>query len=288
MKVDLVMWTKNGERTLPCVLDRINQVIPNDMINRRFIVDDHSIDHTREIADLFGWKVIFNEGKGISDGANTALKNVESEFFCSFEQDLILAKDWWRKISGLLSDKVAVASGMRFVSQPKYLATLQKYVAKKYRGERYLSSWLRSREASSFTLGKTLDNTIYVTEIMRKIGGFPRLNTTAGVDTVLAYSLENAGYKWHVDYSTQSIHLRSGLREEIEHQYSYGCQLQEIWRSLKFIDVDVPINRFSIVSRLLYSPLTGLIVALKTRQPEILVVHPLIRFYYVKGLLKRS
>jgi glycosyltransferase involved in cell wall biosynthesis len=288
MKVDLVMWTKNGERTLPCVLDRINQVIPNDMINRRFIIDDRSIDRTCEIADLFGWKVIANEGTGISDGANTALKNVESEAFCSFEQDLLLARDWWNIIPQRLGDeKVAVVSGMRFADRPIPLMKLQKYVALKYRGEKYLSSYLKSRELSAFTLGKTLDNTIYRTSVIRDVGGFPKIGTNAGVDTALAYRLEKRGFIWAVDYSVQSVHLRKDLGEELNHQFWHGQQQRNMWFGVKkYTGVTVPVNFKSIVSRLFIAPFTGLFVALKMHDARIVIVHPLVRFYYAWGFLK--
>jgi glycosyltransferase involved in cell wall biosynthesis len=68
-KVDLVMWTKNGAKTLPAVLKRINQVVPEENVNKRLIVDDKSIDCTSEIAKANGWTVIPNEGTGISDGS---------------------------------------------------------------------------------------------------------------------------------------------------------------------------------------------------------------------------
>ena len=79
-RVDLVMWTKNGARTLPAVLKRINEVVPQDFVNQKIVVDDGSSDGTHHIASSFGWQVIPNNGHGISDGANTALKEVTSDF----------------------------------------------------------------------------------------------------------------------------------------------------------------------------------------------------------------
>src|SRR3972149_3503972 len=202
VKVDLVMWTKNGSETLPVVLRRISEVIPETLINKRIIVDDNSSDNTRQIAANFGWTVIPNKGHGISDGANTALANVASEFVISFDQDLLLARDWWTKIPPLLEDsKVAVASGLRFADKPRGIRKLQQYVAKKYRGEANLASWLRSRQMAAFTLGKSLDNTIYKTSTIKSLGGFPRMPVNAGVDTTLAYRLQAAGYHWVVDYN---------------------------------------------------------------------------------------
>lgn len=284
MKVDLVMWTRDGARTLPAVLRRIEQVVPKECVNRKIAVDDKSSDGTVGLLERFGWNVFVNHEGGIGCAANQALNLVETDFFCSFEQDLLLSREWWR-ISKLLTAKTVVASGMRFASQPIYLATLQRYVAKKYRGERYLSSYLKGRRMAAFTLGKTLDNTIYKTSVIRDIGGFPRLETNAGVDSVLAYKLFIQGYKWRVAYDVQSVHLRKGLKDELEHQYWYGTQLKQIWRSIENTGVEPPVNVWSVLSRLLYSPFTGLFVALKTGQPQLVFVHPLIRYYYAKGLL---
>jgi len=287
-EIDLVMWTKNGANTLPSVLERISEVVPDEFVNKKVVTDDSSIDDTRSIAENYGWKVVSNAGRGISDNANTALSNVSSKFFVSFEQDLLLARDWWNRIPSLLRDpKVAAASGMRFASRPPGVRKLQQYVAKKYRGEAYLASWLRARQMAAFTLGKTLDNTIWKTRAIRSVGGFPKIEVNAGVDTTLAYRLQAAGYHWIVDYSVQSIHLRKDLRQELQHQYWYATQLNEIWGRIKTeTNHPPPITRMSVMSRFLTSPFTGVFVAIKTREPSIVYIHPLIRFYYLKGFLE--
>ena len=286
--VDLVMWTKNGAATLPPVLKRISEVIPSSSVNNCIIADDRSTDDTVRIAESFGWQVIPNKGTGISDGANTALNHVTAESFVSFEQDLLLARDWWTKIPKFLENpRVAAASGMRFADKPRGVRLLQKYVAKKYRGEAYLASWLRTRQMAAFTLGKTLDNTIWKTEAVRSVGGFPKIKVNAGVDTTLAYRLQAAGYQWVVDYNVQSTHLRMGLRQELQHQYWYATQLNEIWgRIEKETNRPPPLTRSSVLSRFITSPFTGVFVAVRTREPSIAYIHPLIRFYYLKGFLE--
>jgi glycosyltransferase involved in cell wall biosynthesis len=290
VKVDLVMWTRNGGETLPLVLKRISEVIPEAVINKRTIVDDDSTDDTRQIAANFGWTVIPNKGHGISDGANTALANVTPEFFISFEQDLLLARDWWNKIPPLLENsKVTAASGMRFADKPRGIRKLQQYVAKKYRGEANMASWLRSRQTAAFTLGKSLDNTIYKTSVIKAIGGFPWTGVNAGVDTMMAYKISQAGYEWVVDYSVQSLHLRKGLKQELEHQYWYGTLLYTLWQRIETgTNRRPPVSRFGVFSRFVISPFTGLLIAVKTKEPTITYIHPLIRLYYLKGLLHAS
>jgi GT2 family glycosyltransferase len=282
------MWTKNGAKTLFPVLKRINAVIPPQNVNRRIIVDDQSTDGTPEIVKSYGWQVVPNQGTGISDGANTALKHVQCEYFVSFEQDLLLSEDWWRKIPPLVENpEIGAASGMRFASQPRGVMRLQQYVARKYRGEEQLSSWLRGRQNAAFTLGSTLDNTIYKTEVIRSVGGFPLVKVNAGVDTTLAYRLKLAGYSWAVNYQVQSVHLRGGLRHELSHQYWYGTQSREIWQKVEHeSQQQAPISRFGIFYRFAISPFTGLFVAYKMREATIAYIHPLIKFYYLKGYLE--
>ena len=129
LKVDLVMWTLNGEKTLPLVFSRINQIIPKEAVNQKLIIDDGSKDKTVTIAEKYGWKVLKNEGKGISDGANTALKHVQTSYFCSFEQDVFLSGDWWAKVSALILNVqgVGAACGLRFLPRSNFCYSIEPY-----------------------------------------------------------------------------------------------------------------------------------------------------------------
>jgi glycosyltransferase involved in cell wall biosynthesis len=60
-KTDLVMWTHNRAWCIGQVLKRINDVVPHEHVNNRFIVDEHSTDGTVQIAESLGWKVYESE-----------------------------------------------------------------------------------------------------------------------------------------------------------------------------------------------------------------------------------
>jgi glycosyltransferase involved in cell wall biosynthesis len=267
------MWTKNGANTLPTVLKRIDEVIPTESTNNRVIVDDHSTDNTPEIARQFGWTVIPNNGEGISDGANTALQHVESPFFVSLEQDLVLAHDWWQKIPHLLADpRVIVASGVRVSNQPRVVKEIQEYSMELYEK--------RTKTEESFLYGKTLDNTLYRTDILRSLGGFPKLKISAGVDNVLAQKIHLLGFKWAVDYSVKSVHLREGLRQELDHYYWYGtCMV-----NLNPVLFRRNVNLRGFAFRWLLSPVRGLDIAIKKQAPEALYVYPLMRLATLRGI----
>jgi glycosyltransferase involved in cell wall biosynthesis len=277
--MDIVMWTKNGESTLPTVLKRLeDQLVKKGVVNQKIILDDHSSDKTAQIAAHYGWTVVPNKGSGISDGANTALKLVKTELFASFEQDIVLADDWLQKIPKKInSTKIAAASGMRYPSTPVGLSKLMRYT-----DERGLKSetcpWLESKNPGAFYLGKTLDNTLYKTNILRKMGGFPNVGN-AGMDVILAFNFRKLGYQWAVDYKVQSVHLRKNLEQELNHQYFYGKQVLKISQK-----TGMPTENLKLMTRLLKSPLTALRAVAVTREPTILYIYPLTVYYFTKGI----
>jgi glycosyltransferase involved in cell wall biosynthesis len=223
LKVDLVMWTFNGAKTLPLVLNRINKAVPDDKVNQKLIVDDNSKDDTVAIAEKYGWTVIKNEGKGISDGANTALKHVQTNYFCSFEQDLYLADGWLKKVSALILNKegIAAACGIRLLPKSNFCYNIEAYD-------------LTRKDIDFYGgYGKTLDNTIWNTATLKVVGGFPKANF-AGIDTIVLWLLESKGYQWKVNFDVKSLHMHSsGVLGEFRHYYFYGLSLPQIYRRLK-------------------------------------------------------
>ncbi len=276
-KVDLVMWTKNGAKTLPFVLRQIKCVIPTEAVKRKIIIDDDSFDDSKLIASRFGWSVYPNDGKGISEGANTALKYVESEKFVSIEQDILLSPQWWWKVPGMLNEKdIAIASGTRFPNAPLALSNLLKYNLEIYPKN--------MEDGDAFHYGKTLDNTIYRTRIIRKLGGFPKFRREelhACVDTVLAKRIFEAGFKWKVNYDIQSLHIRNGLRDELRHFYWYGSLNPTLEPYIKGKHANVR----KYLKNLLNSPKKGVNLALKLNSPELIYMYPLIHLALYRGLV---
>jgi len=274
LKVDLVMWTLNGEKTLPLVLSRINQIIPKELVNQRLIVDDGSKDNTVTIARKYGWTVLNNEGKGISDAANTALKHVETSYFCSFEQDVFLSSDWWNKVSTLILNKqgVAAACGLRFLPRNNFCYSVEPYQLT--RKDDYYGGY-----------GKTLDNTIWNTTILRSIGGFPKVNF-AGIDTFLFNSFKLKGYEWLVDYDVRSLHLHyGGLLSEFKRYYFYGLSLPQTYSRLN-ISLYENENTRCLFLRFVKSPISSFKMALKMHDSRLMFSYPIIRLCWLLGYIR--
>lgn len=263
------MWTKNGEATLPKVLNRIEQVIPACVVNWKVAVDDGSADKTVEWLTAYGWNVIENKHGGIGNGANLALAQVESDFFASFEQDLYLSRQWWSLMKDVYGG-YAVTSGVRVVSQPFSLVALQLFLQHRYlNGERGVLS-----VKDSFAFGKTLDNTIYNTEVMRKVGGFPEAKG-AGVDTQLAHTLRKWGLTWKVLGNAVSVHLRNGFKDELKHQKSYGYGHRKI---------GVSSLKRELLKAALIAP-ASVMAVYGTRQPRLFLDYPRLKLAYLEGYL---
>ena len=267
MKADLVMWVKNGASTLPLVLKTADEVLPKEVIAKKIFVDSHSTDESSEIARDFGWIVYTCEKRGIGCGANTALRHVECEHFISLEADVVLAKNWFEKISKHLEEKnVAVAQGWRLADHP-VLKDIDEFTFEK----------------SNFTLN-SIDNTMYKTKIVKSLGGFPEDIRYGAVDTHLRRRIEQSGLKWVIDPTVISIHLRKGgLKEQIRRYYLYG--LYAPWEEGPFI-AETKTKRAIRIA--LTSPFRAIDIVIKKRCPQAIYYYPLMRFAFMHGALKRG
>lgn len=251
-KVDIVMWTKDSARFLPITLKRIDEVIPNEFVNQKIIVDDHSQDNTVHIASDFHWSIYLNPKTGISSGANEALRHVKSNFFISVEHDVILAKNWWDKIPTHMSDPaVAVAQGVRVATN----RTLRVF------------DMARVKSKDSYCI---IDNNIYNTKIIRSIGGFP--NDPISTDLWLKENVLTAGFKWITDHSVISLHIRQGVLQEGKHLF-------------EMVKRKRPEDEFLMkrMRHLMKSPLVGLKLAIKERQPLVIPAHTYLQLMKLRG-----
>ena len=276
MKVDLVMWAKNGAEMLPYVLKRIDEVVPSEDVCHKILVDDQSVDQTVEIAKNFNWEIYANPKSGIPSGANEALKHVDCAYFVSVEQDILLAKDWWDKIPKFMTDKkVAVAQGIRISTDP----VLKKL--EEYEYGRLTVDKIRDLEHAR-DFGYSIDNNIFRTKVIRQLGGFPTICPVCS-DTILFKKIMlETGYRWIIDKEVVSYHIRKSVKDYIQHYYT----LSGLCARTPYCVPKRPHPLLTQMRLLLTSPLRGLIIAHSKKCPKILLLMPQIRFAYLKSLLR--
>jgi len=269
-KADLAMWTKDGERFLPKVLKSIDEVIPFENIGQKILVDDHSVDNTVKIAKEFNWSVYMNPATGIPSGANEALRRVETEFFVCLEQDILLEKEWWSKITPHLDDeKVVCAQGIK-LSTDHTLRKLEEYV------EARLPT--HNRFAS-------IDNNVFRTDIVKGLGGFPTICPVC-TDTILMKTILNrTSYRWVIDKSIVSLHMRESVLHQIRHTYKQAllCACTPYCSSIS--SESSPLDQLRL---LITSPLRAIIIAMRKSEPNLAWAYPSIRFMWLRISLDRK
>lgn len=259
MKVDLVMWSKHGPRE--SVLKRISDVIPEQNVNQRFLVVDSLSDIKDTSYTKYQWTLLLNDGKAISGASNTALRRVKTEFFVSFEDDILLAENWWRKIPPHMDDpRVVTAQGIRVATHP----TLRRLAEYAYRNNRK-------------ALGGSVDNNLFRTTLLRELGGFSKKDPLF-VDYTLCQAVSGSAYKWIVDETVVSYHIRTSVSQAIRHGYQ-----QEMLSTSKRENTSFR----SVFRSAITSPFSGINIAVKTRCPQIVVVYPRLRFASLKTFLHK-
>lgn len=243
-----MMWTKNGERTLDKVLSRIEKVIPEECIDQKFVIDDYSIDATREIAAKHGWLVFYNSLGGIANAANQALNHIATDFFCSFEQDIILDQKWWKQMCAV---KCAVSHGVRF-SNNKIIRVLEE---------------LQNASAGA---SSSIDNTIFLTDTLRRIGGFPT-ECPVCADANLRGKLQEIGEQWCINPVVVSVHLRSGFWDYLRGQKKWWTRCTHKGKYCHKTTYGGEIKRF------LFSPIRGIQIAYKKRMWQLAFAYPIVR-----------
>lgn len=252
-KIDLVIWTFNSEKLLPTVLKRINEVVPAECINRKIITDDHSTDRTVEVARELGWEVHNNRGRGLQANKQTALNLVSTPVFASFEHDVLLNRNWWRKTSEAIKDpSVGVVQGIRLSTEPRL---------------RKLDAYEYQRRSDK----RSVDNNLARTDVVRKFGFCE--STSPG-------RMSKNGYKWVVLTDVVSDHItRANLPETIQHD------LRIHMLSLSAYTLSEKTNCLRLV---LTSPIRALAVTRSTKCFSLLLFYPIDRLAIFSAYLTRA
>lgn len=124
-----------------------------------------------------------------------------------------------------------------------------------------------------YRFGKTLNNTIYKTEIIKRIGGLPKF---------LVQRLAKQGYLWAVNFDVKSLHLGRGLLKELKHQHWYGTCLKEFSKPPSEIAKDFA----RMILGMMISPIRGAQIAYKQRCWKITYLYPAMRLAVFLGSLK--
>ena len=200
----------------------------------------------------------------------------ELVIFAVLNKTCFYLRNWWIEVSSLILNKegVGAACGLRFLPRSNFCFSVEPYQ-------------LTRKDIDFYGgYGKTLDNTIWDTEALRSVGGFPRVNF-AGIDTFVSRMLESKGYKWLVDYNVRSLHLHSGgPLNEFKHYYFYGLSLPQIHGRLKYYSFYENENALCLFFRLAKSPVSSFKMSLRMHDSRLMFSYPIIRLCWLLGYIR--
>ena len=193
MRIDVVMLTKNSEKTLNKCLKAVYENVP---LNRLIVVDGYSNDKTLEILRKFQEKqgsIIVIQDRGTrSTARQKGIDQVRTEWFMFVDSDVVLCQDWYKKAQKHLCQKVGAVWGIEVWS------TIQKPAILK------LFLWITRK---IFDLRGGTHDTLIRTDLVRDIK-IPE-NLHVFEDTYIKDWITQKGYKLIACYNPFCIHYRS-------------------------------------------------------------------------------
>ena len=218
------------------------------------VVNDGSSDGSLEIVRRFsgrgGLKIIDQPNQGAVSATNEGFKAASHDIICSVDSDVVLERDWLKKVAGEFSDPL-VGAVQGYYKTPKdvsFWARMMGYDAE----ARYDS--IRTRYVTHVCTG----DTAYRKSAVEKAGLFdPRFKY--GYDNDMSYRLQNAGYKLVFRKDALCDHYwKADLKGYIKQQYrsAYG-RMQLLRKHSERIAGD----SFSGLRMMLQVPLTLLFFA---------------------------
>ncbi len=195
MDITVAVCARNAEKYIADCLKSINsQTVKPTFI---FVIDDHSTDATTEIARRLGAKVIVNDGHQLYDGRDTALKYCNTKILAFTDADCILDEKWVENIIHVLSTRDVVGG-----TGP--------HPAK---GSKSFAGWIHHMWfnvecdlESGYIDGVIGGNCYFITDVIRREGGWISLPYSNAEDVYIAEKLKAAGYKLWFDKNIIAHH----------------------------------------------------------------------------------
>jgi glycosyltransferase involved in cell wall biosynthesis len=147
-QVDVVVCTYNSERFLePCLAS----IVRNVPVKTLWIIDNYSKDGTLMIARRFGANIIKTHGS-LAEARKLSFLLAETPLFVNVDSDVILCKDWYRKIMKYWNRELGALSGITIDQHPLHSL--------------YLQSMWKMRDATSYDI-LHLPNAVFRADLLR-------------------------------------------------------------------------------------------------------------------------
>ena len=219
--VSIVIALYNAERLIGRVLEAIfTQDYPSDI--EVIVVNDGSTDgslnEVKKFADRGNLTIIDQPNQGPVIATNNGFRTAKHDIICSVDCDVVLHKDWLRKVVEEFEDD-GVGAVQGYFKTPNDVTLLARLMG--YDVEARYDS-INTRYVTHVCTG----NTAYRREAIEKVGLFdPRFKCGYAYDSDMSYRLQKAGYRLVFLKDAISEHYwKADLKGYIKQQYlsAYG------------------------------------------------------------------
>jgi cellulose synthase/poly-beta-1,6-N-acetylglucosamine synthase-like glycosyltransferase len=210
-KVSLYIPCYNAECYIAFTIEgALRQTYPLDEI---IVVDDASIDHTREIAARYPVRIITHDrNRGTAAARNTGFRSARNELVASLDADCVAEPDWLEHLVPLLDDPKVGAAGGRV--EETHLVSL----ADRWRQAHLPLHWGDKRVVNPpFLFGA---NGLHRKSVLEKMGGYDEIVWRWRVineDGYMSRWVQEKGYSLVYDPTALVKHIKQDTVHSVLH-----------------------------------------------------------------------
>jgi len=243
--VSIIVPVRNGEATIPALLESLTK-LDYDRDKLEFhIVDGHSTDKTTDIVKQYPVKLITQDGKGLNAARNTGVRNSQSEIIAFTDSDCIVPANWVRNIVKNFNDsQIGCAGGSIKGCNGDFLSDYADNsfmpVLRIFKKREVLDS---IKLLSRYPAGC---NMAFRRKAVEDVGGFDESIRHAFDEDELIERICKAGYKMVLDPDCLVLHRhRSSLKELLKQNFGYGRGIGFLLKRKKARD---PISKWALLN----------------------------------------
>ncbi len=211
--ISIIIPVYNSEATLEVCLKHIFLQTYTDY--EVIVVDDGSIDNSKEIAKKFSCKLIESDkNNGAAAARNRGVKEAKGEIVCFTDSDCLVPEDWLEKISKNFENRnIGAVGGGYAYSAGK--SEIEKFA--------FLELAYRRKDFPEYVSCAVSNNLACRKEIFEKLGGFPEYFKGAGMEEIVFTYALSKKYKIVWDKENGVGHyFYNKLLDYLKQQYTFA------------------------------------------------------------------
>jgi glycosyltransferase involved in cell wall biosynthesis len=297
MIISVVIPTKNSNATIDKCLSSLMPYYRGGYINEIVVVDGHSTDGTLEVISGYPVNVFFEETKGyIGLAYDTGWRNSKGEVIIFLDSDVEIGEKFFPKIYELLSSDMGWISCSAKVGVTNKLSKAQQEEATLTgKSGSFSPSWFQYlyNKIASSGLGKLpfSGECVVVRRVcLEAVDGYrslPLAISRIGGENLVSLKIVQQGWK-AIQWADAPVYHypRTTFMGSLKQQYNFGFWMVLSQKEKEYLESCRWYHKIANILARLASPVIGLILAVRFRNPIHIIVYPLPRYAWAWGYIR--